>query len=78
MACQEKAEEEDDAEEGANEEEDANKEEDEEGMTLCKSLCWLLTYLMRCFFYFYLLHMMTTEEEGEDLAGDRMSLFAAG
>ncbi len=52
MACQEKAKEEDDAEEGANEEVDANKEEDEEGMTLCKSLCWLLIYLMRCFFIF--------------------------
>ncbi len=34
-------------EEDANEEEeDANKEEDEEGMTLCKSLYWLLTFLV--------------------------------
>ncbi len=50
MACQEKAEEEDDAEEDANEkEEDAKKEEDEEGMTLCKSLCWLLTFLNALF-----------------------------
>ncbi len=38
-------------EEDTNEEEDANKEEDEEGMTLCKSLCWLLTLLMRCFVF---------------------------
>ncbi len=52
------------------EEEDASKEEDEE---LCKSLCWLLKFLMRCF-VLYLPHMMTTEEEGEALAGERMSL----
>ncbi len=56
------------------------KEEDEEGMTLCKNLCWLLTFLMHCF-VFYLPHMMTTEEEGEALAGEtwageRMSLSA--
>ncbi len=43
---------------------------------MCKALCcWLLTFF-NTLFAFYLPHMTTTEEEGESLAGETMSLSA--